>query len=57
MYQEVPLWVYSSHMDYWLNIVNNGNSNGDGSSLIGHHLWKWVRDFVERMAIHSAFAK
>ncbi len=47
----------SSHLDYWLSIVDNGNSNGDGSSLTKHHLWKWMKDFVEKMAIHNAFAK
>jgi hypothetical protein len=23
----------------------------------GHHLRKWVKDFVERMVIHNAFVK
>jgi hypothetical protein len=47
----------SFHLDYWLNIVDNGNSDGDGSSLTKHHLWKWIKDFMKRMAIHNAFAK
>jgi hypothetical protein len=47
----------SSHLDYRVNIVDNGNFSGDGSSLIMHHLQKWMRDFVERMVIHNTFAK
>ncbi len=47
----------SSHLDCWLNIVNNGNSGGDGSSLTKHHFWKWVKNFMEKMAIHNAFAR
>jgi hypothetical protein len=47
----------SFHLDYLLSIVNNGNSNGDGSSLTKHHLKKWVKDFVERMVIHNTFAE
>jgi hypothetical protein len=38
----------SSHLDYWLNIVDNGNSGDDGNFLTRHHLWKWMKDFVER---------
>jgi len=46
-----------SHLDYWFSIVDNGNSGGNESFLTKHHLWKWVRDLVERMAIHNAFAE
>ncbi len=46
-----------SHLDCWLSIVDNGNFSGDGSSLTKHHLQKWVRDFVDKMVIHNAFAK
>ncbi len=37
----------SSHLDCWLNIVDNGNSSDDGSFLIKHHVRKWMRNFVE----------
>ncbi len=47
----------SSHLDYWLDIVDNGNFGGDEISLIRHHLQEWMKDFVEKMIIHNAFAE
>jgi hypothetical protein len=41
----------SSHLDCWLNIVDNDNSGGNGSFITRHHLQKWVKHFVDRMAI------
>jgi hypothetical protein len=47
----------SSHLDCSFSIVDNGNSDGNGSSFTKHHLRKCMKDFVEKMAIHNAFVK
>jgi hypothetical protein len=39
----------SSRLDCWLNIVDNGNFDGNGSSFTKHRLKKWVKNFVKRM--------